>query len=374
MQKKIETVIALLLVAALAAVSASGVKESYRVQNIEKSAMVKSVGFDRADKCMISYVQSVISDSSVEHPQALVAAEGDSFSQAEKKAQILADKYLSLSYARHFLIGLKTAEKGIGEVLGFLLSSPVLQLSSYVYITTDSAEKLLSEMSRDDISTDEVLANLNLAGKQEGYYYPLTVLELAKAVEAGEDVCVPIISRSPAGLNTAKKTVVVFEGYAVLEGEKLKTVLSAELSRAYNLLAGRFERTVIACKEADILIQNCRAREHFRFQGDTLTAVDFSLKLKATLADSKRAGEITAAQLESAEREAQAEILRQTGALFAFLKEKQTDALHLFNAARRAAFGCKAIAPAAVFAAPYRIALRWEFDQSYTLNEKEAGA
>ena len=282
MVKKIKTVLSLLLCAVFAVIPLSGVKESFSVQNVEKSAMVKSIGFDAEGTHVISYVQSVIDDSSAFHTQGLITAAGGSFAEAEKKAQILADKYLSFSYARHFLIGMPTAEKGIQSVLAFLLASPVLQLSSYVYICEGSAKTMLEQISKDSISTNEVLTNLNLAGKEEGYYYPVTVLELAKAWQEHRCIAVPVIGEKEAGINTAKKTVPVFKGYALLKENRLVTGLNKTLSRSYNVFNNIIKRTVIRCGDSDFEVKNIHTSVHFQKEGERVKKVHF--RVRATFA------------------------------------------------------------------------------------------
>ena len=89
MVKKIKSVLAVLLCAAFAVIPLSGVKESFGVQNVEKSAMVKSIGFDTEGENIISYVQSVIDDSSAFHTQGLISAAGCSFADAEKKKEAI---------------------------------------------------------------------------------------------------------------------------------------------------------------------------------------------------------------------------------------------------------------------------------------------
>ena len=119
MQKKLKRILTLCLCALLAVIPLSGVKESFAVQNIEKSAMVKSIGLDREDGAQLSFVTSVINDSSAFHEQSLISAAGDNFSQAEQQAQI----FRTLDVTRRIGVtltdsGLMIPQKSVTAVVG----------------------------------------------------------------------------------------------------------------------------------------------------------------------------------------------------------------------------------------------------------------
>ncbi len=367
MVKKIKIIFSLILCAVLAYIPLSGVKDSFSVQNVEKSAMVKSVGFDHSEQSTISYVQSVIDDSSAFHTQGLISAAGGSFAEAEKKAQILADKYLTLSYARHFLIGLSTAKESIGEVLDFLLASPVLQLSSYVYICEENARDMLEQISQDSISTNEVLTNLNLAGQEEGYYYPVTILELAKAHREHACIAVPVIGAKEDGTNTAKKTVPVFKGYAILKDNRLLTVLNQTLSRAYNLLCNRVKRTTLTCEGSDFVLKNVHTNIHFERHGEKVICADFHIKAQISFAsfagDSLKDTQLLDAYLEKEK----ALLYAQIHTLFAFVGEQGADILNLEKELDIQSFGSIKNLPAALQGCDYAVEIEQKFNNNFTL-------
>ena len=329
MQKKIRAVTAVLLCAVFAVIPLSGVKNSFSVQNVEKSAMVKSIGFDETDTAVISYVTSVIADNSASHAQAVISAPGKSFADAEKKAQILADKYLTFAYAKHFLIGMQTAQKSTGRILDFMLASPVLQLSSYVYLCEDSAQDMLRAVSKDAISTNEVLTNLNLAGREEGYYAPVTVLALAKAAAEHTSVAIPIIGQKEEGENSAKKTVPVFKGYGIVLDGRVQGVLSPAQSRAYNLLMNQVERTVVECSQCDFLLKKTHCTKHFEMEGTQVKTVHFCIKSTAdfaSLSDNSLADDAFIAAQSAEEKRI---LLAEIEDLLTFLRKNRIDALHL---------------------------------------------
>ena len=367
MQERIQIMISILLVAVLLLIPLSGVKESFQVQNVEKTAMVKSVGLDHENNACISYVQSMIADSTPRHAQGVIAARAISFAEAEKKAQILADKYVSFAYSRHFIFGMRTAQKGIESAMSFLLSSPILQLSSYLYISEGSALEMLESISEDEISTDEVLSNLNLAGKQEGYYYPLTLLEAAKAMAEKRPFAVPIIGQKEEGENTAKKTVPVFKGYAVIQNGKLKTVLGREQSRIYNLLNNRLKRGVFHFQGADVKVLKSKSSYSFTFSGHTVNKVQMKISLFCEFADSGMASLKNDAFVEKIKSEQYRELIAQINAFLAFLKEKQVDLLNLSHEVQIKSLGKIQPDAAGLSYALYSIELLQHFDRSYTL-------
>ena len=368
MVKRIRIVISVLLCAVLAYIPLSGVKESFSVQNVEKSAMVKSMGFDRSGESTISYVQSVIDDSSAFHTQGLITAAGTTFAEAEKKAQILADKFLTLSYARHFLIGMSTAQNGIADVLSFLLASPVLQLSSYVYVCEEDACGMLEQISKDSISTNEVLTNLNLAGQEEGYYYPVTILELAKAVKEHSCIALPIIGEKEDGSNTAKKTVPVFKGYAVLKNNRIHTVLNRTLSRAYNLLCNRVRRTAVACEGSDFVLKNVHSAVHFDTQGEKVTRVRFEINAQSAVSSFSGASLKDAPALTSYLEKEKAILYSEIKALFAFVQRHKEDILHLEKELDIQSFGRIKELPAALQGVDYAVEIKQTFDNNFTLS------
>lgn len=365
MQKKFKITVGVLLVISLLIIPVSGVKESFSVQNVEKSAMVKSMGFDDENEAVLSFVQSVIADSSPQHSQAVISASAESFAEAEKEAQILADKYLTLSYSSHFIIGYETARKGIDSTLEFLLASPILQLSSYVYISEGTAEKMLEDISRDDISTNEVLTNLNLAGKQEGYYYPVTVLDIAKSLESGECVLIPVIGESEEGVNTAKKTVLVFKGYAVVKGGKLKKVLNRAQSRAYNLLSGKLKRTVVSGKYADLTVLKSKSNPKVRFENGKVKGIDYSLKISSKFASLNQKNKNIST---SAEGEITRTFSEEIDSLISLLKTEKLDALAWEKEALIQSFGKYEIVENELFRAPVKININPKIVSSFTLN------
>ena len=366
MQKGFKITVSVLLVISLLIIPLSGVKESFSVQNVEKSAMVKSMGFDEEEKATISFVQSVIADSSPQHPQAVISASADSFAQAEKEAQILADKYLTLSYSSHFIIGFETAKKGIENALNYLLASPILQLSSYMYISEGSAEKMLEDISKDEISTNEVLSNLNLAGKQEGYYYPVSVLDIAKAVESEESVLIPVIGKSEEGVNTAKKTVLVFKGYAVLEGGKLKAVLTRSQSRAFNLLAQKLKRTVVSGKSADLTVLKTKSRPKITFENGKIKSIYYSIKIQSKIASLKGVKQDASASLE----EMKGEFLKEIDSLIDFLKRRKIDVLGWKREAEIQSFGRYDINKNELFNSGVKAEITPKIISSFTLNSE----
>lgn len=356
-----------MLCVAFAVIPLSGVKESFGVQNVEKSAMVKSIGFDTEGENIISYVQSVIDDSSAFHTQGLISAAGGSFVEAEKRAQILADKYLSFSYARHFLIGMPTAEKGIGEVMAFLLASPVLQLSSYVYICEGSAKGMLEQISKDSISTNEVLTNLNLAGKEEGYYYPVTVLELAKAWREGQCIAVPVIGEKEAGTNTAKKTVPVFKGYAVIENNRLVTGLNKDLAREYNVFNNIIKRTVITGGGNDFELKNIHTSVCFRVEGERVENVCFRVKAKLAFAAFSGNSLKDSVAVQNDLSAVQTAVTRELNELLSFIQSGNIDLLHLESKLDIQTFGALQNPSAALQSAKMSVEFEPQYDNNFTL-------
>ena len=367
MKRIISTALAALLAVSVFIIPLSGVKESFRVQNVEKSAMVKSVGFDAQNGATVSFVQSVIADASPQHAQGVISATGESFAAAEKQAQILADKYLTLSYAAHFLIGEPTAKQGIQSVIDFLLSSQILQLSSYLYICEESAETMLETISLDDISTDEVLTNLNLAGKEEGYYYPVTVLEAAKALEENSCLLIPLIGQKEEGKNTAKKSVPVFKGYAVLVGGKLRTVLGREQSRAYNCLAGKLKRSVVACPAADVTINKSRVKVNMAFENEALRQVRFDVFLHESLADAKGNALEGNTFLHTIKAQQAEELSAQMRSLFALAQKENLDIFNFHAEARRQSWGRCVPTVQEVSSVPVSLRLRQEVSLNYSM-------
>ena len=367
MVKKIKSVLAVLLCAAFAVIPLSGVKESFGVQNVEKSAMVKSIGFDTEGENIISYVQSVIDDSSAFHTQGLISAAGCSFADAEKKAQILADKYLSFSYARHFLIGMSTAKSGIGDVMAFLLASPVLQLSSYVYICEGSAKTMLEKISKDSISTNEVLTNLNLAGKEEGYYYPGTVLELAKAWREGQYIAVPVIGEKESGTNTAKKTVPVFKGYAVIEDNRIAAGLNKDLARKYNIFNNIIQRTVISDGDNDFELKNIHTSVRFRVRDEQVEKVYFRVKAKLAFAAFSGNSLKDSAAVQNDLSAVQTAVTRELNELLSFIQSGNIDLLHLESKLDIQTFGAMQNPSAALKGAAISVAFEPQYDNNFTL-------
>lgn len=367
MLKKAKIVMSLLLCLVLIVIPISGVKESFSVQNVENSAMAKSVGLDSENSATLTYVQSVIESTSALHSQGVVSASGRDFPDAEKKAQILADKYLSFSYVRHFLVGMPSAENGIQKALNFLLASPILQLSSYVYICEGRADKLLEKISQDSISTDEVLTNLNLAGKQEGYYFPLTVLDISREQAAGKCSAVPIIGEKEDGVNSAKKSVIVFKGYALIEGGKLKAVLNRTQSRAFNLLTRKLERSVVECSAADFELKNPSCKFEFEMGGSAVKKVKANIKIRSDFARFDAHSVLDDTIVKKLEKELKAVLLAEINSLIEVLNKYHIDALDLKSKLDIKTMGRINDLNASLFGADFEVEIKMQLDKSYTM-------
>ncbi|MBQ6380080.1 MAG: hypothetical protein IJJ41_00570 [Clostridia bacterium] len=367
MERNIRLVLSLLLAALFVFLPFSGLQESFAVQNIAKSAMVKSVGFDVQEQAQISYVSSVIDDSSAFHKQSVISASAGSFAEAEKQAQILSDKYLTLSYAKHFLIGMPSAQKGIKSVLDYLLGSNVLQLSSYVYLCEGSALAMLKRISADSISTNEVLTNLNLAGKEEGYYHPTTVLECAQALAENQCLALPLIGEKEEGVNSAKKAVLVFKGYALLQGGSVKAVLTRAQSRALNFLGERRIKTVVGVKGGDLVTKKLSCTKHFERQGDSVGTVTFRLRLQSRFVRFAGQSLQEESRTEECLREQKQRFLEEMQSLLTLLQQKQLDALDVQGALERQSFGSIADPRAALQNTVYRVDIVQKTDLNFTL-------
>ena len=277
MKRIIKTLIAAALCISLVSVS---VFSKGSVQNLEQSAVVKSVGLDSApEKCELTFVHSVIADNSSQK-QAAVISSDTNFADAWRGAQILADKYLTFSYVNDFIIGMPTAKTDIGKSLDFISSAKKVQLSSFVYFSDTDARALLEDISKDVVSTDEVLLNLNTAGRTYGYYYPVTVLELMRN-KLYSQTAVPIIGQKSDGVNSAKKSVVVFKGYGIVKDNRLIYSISKKQARAYNILSNKMKRSFFDFDGNVLEIKKSHTSFDFQIQNTRLEKVTVNINVNA---------------------------------------------------------------------------------------------
>lgn len=327
MKRAIKIIISAVLCLSLISVS---VFSKGSVQALEQSAVVKSVGLDStAEKYELTFVHSVIGDSSSQK-QAVVVSADTSFADAWRGAQILADKYLTFSFVNDFIIGMPSAKENIAGSLDFISSSKKVQLSSFIYISDSDARTLLEDISKDIISTDEVLLNLNTAGSTYGYYYPVSVLELMRNKLYGETV-VPVIGQKSDGLNSAKKCVVVFKGYGVIRDNKLIYIISKKQARAYNFLSNKMQRSFFDFDGNVFEIKKSRASFSFQIQGSKLKKVTVNLDIGAgisAVSDADLFDEKACAYLHEKLR---AEIISEIRQLFRAMKENNSDLLGFKN-------------------------------------------
>ena len=247
--------------------------------SLEKSAVVKSVGLEDAGGINeISFVESIVNDASSLQKQSVISACDKNFADAMRKTQILADKYLTFSFVNDYIIGMPTAKSGISSCLDFVSCSKKAQLSSFVYFSEGSARSLLEDISKDVTSTDEVLLNLNNAGSDYGYYYPVTVTDLLRSASSGESA-VPVIGQKTDGENSAKKSVIVFKGYAVVKNNTLIYTINKRQSRAYNILNNKLKKSFVDVLGNVVRINNAKCKYSFDISNNKVLGVNIEINL-----------------------------------------------------------------------------------------------
>lgn len=276
MQKIIKTLTIFALCGSLVAVAPLSESE---IINLEDSAVVKTVGLEDAGGINeITFVESLVNDASSAQKQSVIVADDKNFADAMRKAQILADKYLTFSFVNDYIIGMPTAKRNISSCLDFIACSKKAQLSSFVYFCESDACSLLKDISKDVTSTDEVLLNLNNAGSDYGYYYPVSVTDLLRYDSLGESA-VPIIGQKSDGENTAKKSVIVFKGYAIVKNMKVAYIINKRQSRAYNILNNKLKKTFIDVLGNVVRINKAHCKYKFNISADKLIGADIDVEL-----------------------------------------------------------------------------------------------
>ena len=280
MQKKIKSFAAILLCVSLGLVSPLSNSE---IISLEKCAVVKSVGLDDVSGINeITFVESLVNDASSAQKQSVIVANDKNFADAMRKAQILADKYLTFSFVSDYIIGMPTAKSNISACINFISCSKKAQLSSFVYFSQGTARSLLDDISKDVTSTDEVLLNLNNAGSDYGYYYPVTVTDLLHASQKGE-TAVPVIGQKTDGENTAKKSVIVFKGYAIIKNNKIIYTINKRQSRAYNILNNKLKSTFVDVLGNVVRISKALCKYRYNISGNKVLGVDIEVDLSMNI-------------------------------------------------------------------------------------------
>lgn len=276
MQKIIKVLSVLVMCVSLGLVTPLSNSE---IIKLEDSAIVKTVGLEDAlGTNEITFVESLVNDASSAQKQSVIVADDKNFADAMRKAQILADKYLTFSFVNDYIIGMPTAKRNISSCLDFIACSKKAQLSSFVYFCESDACSLLKDISKDITSTDEVLLNLNNAGSDYGYYYPVSVTDLLRYDSLGESA-VPIIGQKSDGENTAKKSVIVFKGYAIVKNMKVAYIINKRQSRAYNILNNKLKKTFIDVLGNVVRINKAHCKYEFNISDKKLTSVDIGINL-----------------------------------------------------------------------------------------------
>lgn len=276
MQKLIKTLACIALCLSLGLVTPLSGSE---IISLEDSAVVKTVGLEDArGSNEITFVESLVNDASSAQKQSVIVADDKNFADAMRKAQILADKYLTFSFVNDYIIGMPTAKKDISSCLDFISCSKKAQLSSFVYFSEDSARSMLEDISKDVTSTDEVLLNLNNAGSDYGYYYPVTVTDLLRSAVEGESA-VPIIGQKTDGENTAKKSVIVFKGYAIIKDNKAIYTINKRQSRAYNILNSKLKNSFVDVLGNVVRINKAHCKYSYNIANNKLLGVNIEINL-----------------------------------------------------------------------------------------------
>lgn len=307
--KILKTLFFLLLAACLAAIGITGGRAELNPQSIEATAMAKSVGLDASQKAEITFVESVIDENNSVFPN-IVKADGKSFYDAEAQAQLSANKYLTYSYVRHFALGLPTVKKGVEGVMDYICSSPVVRLSSYLYVTENSAFELLRGIGDNKIPYDEILNNLNYAGQLDGYYYPVSVLKYLRDTAESGIALLPVIGLKKSDADKSGDKALVFKGYAVMKNNKCVCVLNRELSLAYNIISGQIKNNVLTFSAAELVISSAKCTAQVKTDKSSLKSVNLIIKCNAKLKELKKISIYNKYEINKINSEAESRIKR----------------------------------------------------------------
>ena len=367
MQKIIKTLAVLALCVSLGLVTPLSNSE---IINLEESAVVKTVGLEDAGGINeITFVESLVNDSSSAQKQSVIVANDKNFADAMRKAQILADKYLTFSFVNDYIIGMPTAKRNISSCLDFISCSKKAQLSSFVYFSENSARSLLEDISKDVTSTDEVLLNLNNAGSDYGYYYPVTVSDLLRSVSVGE-TSVPIIGQKTDGENTAKKSVIVFKGYAVVKNNKVLYTTNKRQARAYNILSNKLKSSFVDVLGNAVKIDKARCKYKFNISDEQLRSVDININLSMSINTVSGADLNNEKIADFLKISAEKEILSEIDELLKIALKNNSDILNIKNKI----YIKSANMPKADFSSlKYSVSLKTDFSSDYNFRKGLAG-
>lgn len=252
--------------------------------DIEKTAMIKTIGADVGDKSVLTCVQNSVGAED-ETSQIAYAGDGSDFSTALEKLSIASDKNITSAFIKHYVIGTETAEKSVATIVDFFVRSHSVQMSSDVYLAKSGASEYLKKAAAAQEEADLMLSDLQIQGNKDGYYMGVPFVEVLSCADKKYCCTIPVIDMVEVNSTDEKsKHNTEFQGYGILNEGRVKTYLDKSASRGCNFAVGKAKNAVLKVKNGGTFTFEARGiKSHFSFytENDELKRVDINISFSS---------------------------------------------------------------------------------------------
>lgn len=263
---------------------------------------------------------------------------GETLFEAVRKISTFSDSIPYWAHTEFFIMGEDAAKEGLFKYFDFIVRQQLIRLDTRVIVVKDaSAEKLLSTTSTETTFTSERMNILFEQVDKVSISGPTDLEEIVKKMnEKYSPICIPYVVIDKKIEKDEAKNDMVLEGYAVFKGYKLFDFIEGNLSKAYNIINGKFESDIYVVKDTkkhkvSLEVTEVRTDIEPRFEEDGLSFI-INIEMKSNIGEHEGPEFIAYnKQLDYMEREHEKMIQLQIENLIKYSIDNGIDMLNLWD-------------------------------------------
>ncbi|MBM7694235.1 spore germination protein KC [Peribacillus deserti] len=297
------------------------------VRDVEKRAFVVALGVDKAkekDKLEISLKVSLPTGD----PKAgidkfsILTIKAESIAEAIRIAKSKIDKELDFGHTKVIMLGKALLKEDIKPIIYWAQRRRDIQMVSYIAVGQPDAKTVVSLQPKTERIPGSYL--VNLFGK-EGSNSPFVVSEYLfdlqrKISDFGWDPVLPLVE--------ADKDNLVVEKAILMNDEKMKTILSPDETRLYNVLANQQIKASFTAMEHGKIkytFNEEHSRAKYHISGGRNPSISYNVKMSGVLEEDRVEGYFTKEKSEDAARIIEHELNQKMESLLRKFQQNRVD-------------------------------------------------
>jgi len=232
----------------------------------------------------------------------LITQESTSIAEAIREAKSKVDKELDFGHCKGVMYGEAYARQDIGKIQDWTVRRRDMQLLMYPAVAIPTAEAVLKvQPATERIAGNAIFLALSEDGTESPFIAKTYSFDLSRRMtETGEDPVMPVIEVSG-------KDILNIDKVALLDKNRVKTILSRDETRLYNLLDQRHLSTNFGIKiEGELFEVNTdrtRTRYKINESKEGAETIDYQVRITAILEEKEDKAPMTPEGLRKVEKE-----------------------------------------------------------------------